>query len=643
MAKDQDIKILTDVEHCLKRPGMYIGSTRPEKVMFWVPTTDGKLVKQEVEYIPGQFKLFCEVLDNAIDEHIRGFGNHIKIVVDKDNGIYSIEDEGRGIPIDTHKDAKVPTPQVVFTQLRSGSNFDDNDRQTVGMNGVGASLATIFSEKLIVQVRRDNKLYQQAFTNNMNKIGEPSITTEKGAKTGTIVKFKPDQKIFSIQIPEVLIHKRCLELVYMFPKLKITLKIISKTDDECFGCNETAEYSGSKFENFVKMFDTEYSIYEDTKSGMKMALCYNKHTEQFEQFSNVNGADTFRGGTHVDCIKELFCEDFKEKIKKEFKLEISNADVAKQMIVVLFQNWNAPQFEGQTKEKFVNDKTTVKTFYDNLFSSRRLTSMVTELPNLKQAIVDDVTLKNEKKELKDLRDKQKGIDKKKVAKLIEASGRDRSKCSIYITEGDSAISNLATVRDSKTMAGLPLRGKVMNVHETTAKDVLENKEVQAIMAAIGLKIGESPLEMRGNKVERSDLNYGRIIIATDQDMDGYSIRCLLINFLFKFWPEVIEHGYVYILESPLYEVLDKKSDEAHYFYNKAEYESFMSGKHANSSKYEVSYFKGLGSCGKEAWDYMINKNPNLVQVTTKSIKEAAEKLKMAFGEDTDGRKKWLSN
>jgi DNA gyrase subunit B len=639
MGKDQDIKILTDVEHVLKRPGMYIGSTRPEKFSFWVPTKDGKLAKEEVEYIPGQYKLFCEVLDNSLDEHIRGFCSHIKIAVDKDNGVYSIEDDGRGIPIEIHKEAKVPTPQVVFTQLRSGSNFDDTDRLTVGMNGVGASLATIFSEKLIVQVHRDDKLYQQAFTNNLSKIGPPSITSDKKSKTGTIVKFKPDPNIFSIGIPEVLIHKRCLELSYMFPKLKISLKIVSKID-ECFGCNETTVYHGTKFENFVKMFDTEFSIYEDSKSGMKMAVAYNKHTEQFEHFSNVNGADTFRGGSHIDCVKELFCEDFKDKIKKEFKLEVTNIDVSKQLIIVLFQNWNAPQFEGQTKEKFVNDKTVVKKFYDDIFSSRRLTSMISEVPGIKQAIVDDVTAKLERKELKDLKDKQKGIDRKKIAKLIEASGRDRSKCAIYITEGDSAISNLATVRDSKTMAGLPLRGKIMNVHEESSKDVLENKEVQAIMAAVGLKIGDSPLEIRSGKVERCDLNYSKIIIATDQDMDGYSIRCLLINFFFKFWPEIIQNGYVYILETPLYEVMDKKTEACNYFYNKAEYEAFMSGK--TSSKYEVSYFKGLGSCGKEAWDYMINSNPNLIQVTAKDVKQSSEKLKMAFGDNPEVRKQWLS-
>lgn len=640
--KDQNIKILSDREHILLRPGVYAGSTKPEKQIFWV-VKDNKLVREELTYIPAAYKIFNEIIDNALDEHCRGYGNEINVVYDRDSGFYTIQDHARGIPLEIHKDAKVYTPEVVFCQLRAGSNFESEDtRVTVGMNGMGACLATVFSEKLIVQVRRDNKLYQQTYSNNMEKIGKPLISEEKSSKTGTLVKFKPDPKIFSIAIPEVLLHKRCMELSVMYPKLKITLKIESKADDECLGCSEPVVYESKNFEDFLKLFDSQYSLYEDNKAGMKMAIVRNKHSESFEHLSNINGADTFRGGTHVDSVKEIFTEDFKDKIKKETKLDVTSLDVSKNMIVVLFQIWKTPMFEGQTKEKFVNDKLEVKKVYDDLFSSRKLTSMISELGDLKQAIIDDVTLKLERKDLKDLKDLQKNISRKKIAKLIDCSAKDREKCSIYITEGDSAISTLATVRDSKYMAGLPLRGKVMNVHEVTAKTVVENKEIASIMSALNLKIGESPLVVNQfGKVQKNNLSYGKIIIATDQDMDGYSIRCLLINLLFKFWPEIVEHGCVYILETPLYEVIDKKSSEIHYFYNKADYETFINDK--NTFKYDISYFKGLGSCGREAWDYMINKNPNLVKITVDNKKLASDKLKMVFGDDSEGRKEWLSN
>lgn len=639
---DQKITILSDREHCLKRSGMYIGSVKPEKQMFWVLNSEKKLIRQEVEFIPGLFKIFSEIVDNSIDEvAVRGFGDTVNIEYDKQTGFITVSDNGRGIPIDKHDEAKVPVPQVIFAHLRSGSNFDDTARETVGMNGVGATLATIFSEKLIVQVKRDGKIYQQVFKDNLAKIEDPIINKDpKQKQTGTFVKFKPDPKIFCQPLSEILVHKRALELSYMYPKITINVKIISNEED-CFKCNEVVTYKGEKFEDFVKLFgnDVQYSIYEEPKSKMKFAIIENTLTEQFEHCSIINGADTYRGGTHVDVLRDIVCQDMKEKIWKENKLEVQVSDISKNIIMVIMQTINAPVFEGQTKEKLVNDKVEIKKFYSDLFSSRRLTGISTDVKNILTKTVDDVMFKNEKKDLSELRKTQKSLDKKKIAKLIEASGRDRSKCSIYITEGDSAISNLAMVRDAKTMAGLPLRGKIMNVYESSAKEVLENKEIQAIMAAIGLKIGESPLEIRLKQIEKNDLNYGKIIIATDQDMDGYSIRCLLVNFLFKWWPEIIEHGLVYILETPLYEAIDRKTDEAHYFYNKKDYEKWLSSK--NPLKYEISYFKGLGSCGKDAWNYMINKNPNLIQLTASDIKQSRDILKMAFSEDSDARKTWL--
>lgn len=640
----QDIKILGEIEHCLKRPQIWIGSIQLQKQYFWIPTPENTITKKEIEYIPGLFKIVSEIIDNSVDEVCgRGFGDTINIEYNFIEGTFKVADNGRGIPLEKHKEVGRHFPELVYAQLRAGSNFSDEKRITAGMNGVGATLTTIFSEFLHVRVKREGKIYDQSFKKNLEKISEPKI--EKNAKqrgSGTAVFFKPDYKIFTNKLPIELLHKRCLELSVMFPKVTINLSVICKKDNDCYGCNTNTVYKNTKFENFVKMFGSQYSIYEDNKKQMKMAICHNKISEGFEFFSNINGVDTFRGGTHVDVIKEMFCEDMRDKIYKETKMELTNQDVAKNMIVIIFQTWNAPSFEGQTKEKFVNDKSIVKTFYDDVISSRRLTSMYGELSELKQAIINDVLLKNEKKSLQDLRKTQKTIDKKKIPKLIEASGRNRSLCSIYITEGDSAISNIATVRDPKTMAGLPLRGKVLNVFEESPQSVLENKEIQSIIAAIGLRIGESPFEIINGHVQKSNLSYGKIIIATDQDMDGYCIRCLLINFFFKFWPEIIEHGYVYILETPLYEIIDNKNKKTNYFYNKQEYDEYMLGKHSDSSKYEISYFKGLGSCGVTAWDYMVNKNPNLVQITVKNIKEAAEKLKLVFGQDAEVRKEWLT-
>lgn len=638
MANDQNIKILDDRSHALLRPGMYIGSTKPETQEFWVLDNEGKAIKKPIEYIPGQFKLFCEILDNAIDEHVRGFGNKIDVCIDRSENSISVRDYGRGIPLGKHKEAGVPTPQVVYTQLRAGSNFDDSDRLTIGMNGVGASLATVFSEKLQIEVIRDGKCYKQVFSDNMSRIGTPSVSKTNRKDTGTSVTFTPDKKIFPIEISIDLIKKRCLELSNMFPKLQIHLKYIS--EDPLGGVIESV-FKGTNFEDFVKKFSSEYSIVEDPKKGFRLAICYNEHTEMFEQYSNVNGADTWRGGTHIEYFKELFSYDLRERIKKDHKVDVNPADVAKNMFIIMFLNWNAPQFEGQTKEKLVNDKKEVVSFFEPLFSSRKIGLISNSLALLKQATIEIVTERNDKKTMADIRKKQKTLDRKRIPKLIECSAKDRKQCSIYITEGDSAISNLATVRNAKTMAGLPLRGKILNVHSVGIKTVIDNKELQSIMASIGLKLGESPFKTNAQgKVVGSTLSYGKIIIATDQDMDGYSIRCLLINFFYKYWPELFDQGVVHILESPLYEALHRKKNTTEYFYDKAGFEKWSQNK--TLSSYEISYFKGLGSCGKDAWNYMINKNPNLVRITTDMGKESKEMLHMIFGEDSNRRKEWLT-
>lgn len=634
MANDQKIKVLNDVEHCILRPAIWIGPTQIHKQVFWVQNQETKLERKELEFIPGLFKIVSEVIDNSIDEHIRGFGDSIEIEYNTKIGSYRIKDNARGIPIEIHKETGKYTPELVFGQLRAGSNFDEaeNGRTTVGMNGVGATLTTIFSDYLNVTVKRDNKIYTQKYDKNLSKINAPIIEKNNKQKlTGTEVEFLPDYSIFKQKLPVELLQKRCLELSVMYPKLTMKLIIDGK---------ETI-YNNKKFEDFVKLFDSQYTIFEDEKSNTKLALVKNKFSETFEHFSNINGADTFRGGTHVDAVKDMFSEDFKEKIYKETKLDITNSDVNKQLVVVLFQIWNMPEFEGQTKEKFVNDKTIVKKFYEDLISKRRITSMYSEVPDIKTAIIDDVTFKNEKKNLLEIKKLQKNIDRKKIAKLIDCSSKDRIKCSLYITEGDSAISNIAMVRDSKYMAGLPLRGKVLNVMECSTKDVIANKEIQSIMSAIGLKIGESAFEHKNGKITNFNLNYGKIIIASDQDMDGYSIRCLLINFFFKYWPELFEFGVVSILETPLYEVINNKNKDINYFYNKQDYEKYISNK--NTSNLDISYFKGLGSCGKEAWNYMINTNPNLLTIISEDFKTSSEKLKLAFGDDSDKRKEWLMN
>lgn len=624
MTEVKDVKILTDNEHVLLRSEMYIGSVNIEKQLFFVPIGD-KFEMKEIENIPGLYKIVNEIIDNAVDEHQRGFCDEVWVSVDTEEGVYSVKDNGRGITPEKHSSGKY-VPEVLFTMLRSGTNFDDSKRNTIGMNGVGAALTNIFSTKFTVEIHRDDKVYLQTFSNNNKDLAPPQIMKQKTKKTGTKVTFVPDQKIFKKPLNPLLLRKRCFELAYMFPELTINLRINGDTES----------FSGKKFEEFVKMFGEDYYVLDERKHGIRLAIVRGSG-EAFTQFSIVNGADTIRGGTHVDYVKEVLVERLKEVIKKEYKLEANNNDLAKHLHIINFLKINAPKFDSQTKEKLSTAKEDIAKIYDEILSSRRVNMIIESTKGLVTQIYDSLMSKNEAKELADLRKTQKDIKSKKIAKLIDCSSKDRKSCTIFLTEGDSAVAGLSAIRDTKHHAGLPLRGKVLNVTGMAPKDIIENKEIQTLMAVLGLEFGKSPIKIVRGKPELDGLRYGNVSILTDADHDGSAIRCLLINFFFRFWPELFEHGFITISEAPLYELIDKKTDKHEFFYDKPEFLQFLKNK--NPSDYEISYFKGLGSCDENGWDFFINKKPKMYQV--EKDESSKSKLAMAFGDDANLRKQWL--
>lgn len=621
MTDKNDIKILDDVSHVLLRPGMYIGPITPEKKEMWLPSK-GKMEWKEVDYIPGLFKIFCEVLDNAIDEHQRGYCKNISVEVNSEKGYYKIKDDGRGISPEKHECGKY-TPEVVFTMLRSGSNFDDSDRNTIGMNGVGCALTNIFSSMFTIEIIRGGKIYKQTFKENNQIIDKPVIKPKKTKNTGTEVCFWPDDNIFKQKLDNRLVYKRCLELSYMFPDLTIELTIDGKTK----------KFNGKKFEEFVSLFGDEYQIIDDKKNNYRLGIL-KSDGNSFQQFSIVNGADTWRGGTHIDFVKETFCNKLKEIFKKEYKEELTNYDANKNLLVILFQKINAPQFDGQTKEKLSTDRKNIEKIFEEI-TPRKVTSMVKNLPKLLEQIYLIFSAKNEAKEMAELKKMQKAVKQKKIPKLIDCNSNKRMDCTLYITEGDSAVSGLSSIRNPKIHAGLPLRGKILNVYGMSPKDIISNAEIQTLMSAIGLEFGKSPIKIERGNVTNNTLRYGNISILTDADYDGSAIRCLLINFFYRFWPELFEWGIITISEAPIYEVYDKKAKKTHFFYDRKDYDKFIKGK----SGLDVSYFKGLGSCDKTAWDFFINKTPKMYKIQTDDA--AKTKLEMAFGDESEKRKEWL--
>lgn len=627
MTEVKDVKILTEVEHCINRPNVYIGSISTEKQVFWLPHKE-KMVQKELDFIPGLYKIFNEILDNVVDIHIKKLATEAWVTIDTESNMFTIKDNGPGISPEKHSTGK-HLPELLFTTLRSGSNFNDisgGERKSIGMNGMGAALTNIFSSKFIVEIERDDKIYIQTYQNNNRDISEPQIIKKKTKHSGTKIIFIPDMKIFKKKLNPILIKKRCLELSYMFPELTINLEIDG----------ETEVYKGKNFEDFIKMFSDEYQIIDEKKDGFRIAIVKGDG-EAFTQYSMVNGADTHKGGSHIDYIKSCFVDKFKDMLWKNYKLEASAMDIAKHLHIVAFLKINAPQFDGQTKERLTTDIKEVETIISEYLTPRKITSMSNDMTKTFQQIYETLISKNQAKELADIKKAQKEIKFKKVPKLIDCSSKDRLKCTIYLTEGDSAVAGLSAVRDTKFQAGLPLRGKVMNVSDMPPAEVIKNAEIQTLMSVLGLEIGRSPIKISRGKVELETLRYGNISILTDADHDGSSIRCLLINFFFRFWPELFEHKIITISEAPLFRIKNKKSNAAQFFYEKTEFNTFI--KSHNTSDCEVSYFKGLGSCDKEGWNFFINTKPKSYPVEI--MENAKDLLKLAFGEDSNARKDWL--
>jgi DNA gyrase/topoisomerase IV subunit B len=358
----------------------------------------------------------------------------------------------------------------------------------------------------------------------------------------------------------------------------------------------------------------------------------NSHGEGFSQFSIINGADTWRGGTHIEVLKEFYVNKIREVLRKKHKLEPTYNDVAKYLRFVVIGHIKAPQFDGQTKEKLSNDRKELEKAFGNIFPTR----IPKSIEGIIKESVEAVSLKNDAKEMSDLRKEQKKLKAKKIPKLIDCSTRDRMKATLYITEGDSAVGGISSVRDPKFQAGLPLKGKILNVSEMSPKTIIKNQEIQTLMSTIGLEIGKSPVKFVNNKVAPTTLRYGNISILTDADHDGAAIRCLLINFLYKFWPELFRHNIVTISEAPLYEVYNSSTKKTEYFYEKQDCDSYLKGK---TTKCKVSYFKGLGSCDEGAWEYFINKSPRMYSVSLDD--ETDNNLNMAFSKNADNRKEWL--
>jgi DNA topoisomerase-2 len=603
------VKKLTSREHILRRPGMYLGSVEWNKEEIFILNKD-RFELKKTKYIPAFIKLFDEVISNAIDEGIRTkfkFSNRISVKVVKDRII--VEDNGRGISSEKEKRTKLPQSVVAFTHARAGTNFT-NDTSTIGQNGVGAWGVNVFSKKFKVDTANGKTRTILKCSKNL-EVAKHEITKSKDQYTK--IEYTPDYDRFKMNgLDDVhlnLIHKRVLDLSICYPQIqfKFNARIVSV----------------KSFKDYIKMFGgAKPEIF--TFKNVDIGLIPN---DDFNQVSFVNGVETKRGGEHLNYAVASISSTLRELIVKKYK-SIKPLDIKNKMLfVVNVRNMKAPRFDSQTKEKLINTQADFKVLFNDI-DFDKLAKKVRTNDDIIFPIIETFKIKEEMKKRQQLAKKEKSAGRKRIPKLVEASSKERDKCSLFIMEGDSAVTSFLSVRGGKQknfLAAYPLRGKFLNVYDMESNKVIKNNEVQELLSILGLRLSDSDI---------TDLRYGRIMILADQDTDGDSITCQLINFFQKYWPGLAEEGKLFKVMSPLLKVKTDKG-EIKTYYNLETYKEEM-----KPSWKVLEYNKGLGGLEDDSYREMIN-NPVLYKVV--ADKEAKKNLKLAFSDNIEDRKGWLLN
>lgn len=613
----KDIRVLSDREHVRLRTQVYLGNTK--LTSYNVPLfIDEKFAVKEVEFVPAVFKAVGEIIDNVVDEfaHIDIENKKLDIDAIPADGVYTITDNGRGVPIDLHEVGKY-TPEVVFGQLRSGRNFsDDKEVGVIGQNGVGSACTNFCSAEFNVEVDRDGKRYRQTFSNGAEVVSKPSIRTTGSSRTGTQIAFRLDKEVFeSVALPDELLHNRAIELALTNPGV-------------------TVQYNNHKykfrkgFEDIIKRISNDYFKFETETMEFYVIFDVNKSIDE-QIFCWVNSSLLFDGGLCNTQFFNAFVDRtiaHLEKDAKKNKCEVTKNDVRRQLLVLGNLKVSDPQYDSQAKTRLTgpNLRKEMTDLVDQQWSSfsRRNKDWLAAV--LDRAMVRHHSDANSKA----IKEHQKSL-KRKIAGLVDATSKNPFERQILITEGDSAASMITQARDPRTTASLPLSGKVNNVYGATVAQLLNMGKITDLLAAIGL--------VPGQKAVRSTLRYGKIVIATDADVDGGDIFTLLINLFFQYWPELFDKNYdpiVYRLVAP--NVCLTKGKERIHFPNRAEYEKVKD----KYKGYAVTYYKGLGSMVKDDWEMILSGKTNtLIPIVDNG--EMQNTLRLLFGPDADARKKWL--
>jgi DNA gyrase subunit B len=625
------ISVLKGLEAVRKRPAMYIGDV-------------GKR---------GYHHLVSEVVDNSIDEALAGFCSSI-IVTIKNDGFISIEDNGRGIPVEIHKTEGKPALEVVMTVLHAGGKFDKNTyKVSGGLHGVGVSVVNALSESLIAEVHRDGFHYKQEY-----KIGQPTTEVEKigkSDKTGTIVSFKPDETVFSHKgFEEEVIKGRLKELAYLNKNLSI--KLINEPEE-----TETEYCFPGGLSDFVKYLDGNEDLIhdevivvnkEDIEVPVDLALRYSTNYNS-NIFSFVNNINTIEGGTHLSGFRSALTRALNSyankndliKTKKNEKFSLSGDDFREGLTVVISVKVQEPQFEGQTKTKLGNGE--VKGLVDNVVYDG-IQAFLEQNPKVGKRIIEKAAeaarARIAAKKARELVRKKSGLGSTTLpGKLADCSNKDPMQCELFLVEGDSAGGTAKQGRDRRTQAILPLRGKVINSEKAREDKLLANNEIQSMITALGCGFGED--EDDPNSFNPEKLRYHKIVIMTDADVDGSHIRTLLLTFFWRKMKSLVQGGYLYMAMPPLYKL--KQGKKERYAYTDEERDNILRRLESeNKTKIDIQRYKGLGEMNAEQlWETTMNaETRTLIKVTVDHIMEEETNVRFRelMGSEVEHRRKFIT-
>lgn len=623
--KASNIQVLEGLEAVRKRPAMYIGDIGPR----------------------GLHHLINEVVDNSIDEALAGHCDTIGVVIEPD-GSLTVTDNGRGIPVDMHEKEGIPAVELVLTKLHAGGKFDkDTYKVSGGLHGVGVSCVNALASWFVAEIHRDGEIHTLRF--EKGKTVEQLNVIGKTDKTGTIIRFFPDDTIFTqtIEFKFETIIERMRELAFLNPEVTITVE--DKREEEII--KEVFHYDGGVKDFVTYLDENRDSLMPDpifVKGEMEnvpveVAIQYNKsYTENVHSF--VNNINTHEGGTHVSGFRRALTRGFKNYADKnkmiKGKVAVTGEDFREGMTAVISIKVPEPQFEGQTKTKLGNSE--VQGIVESVLYEK-LTEYLEQNPKIAKSILDKVILAAEAREA--ARKAKQLIQRKSVmggeglpGKLADCSINEPEHCEIYLVEGDSAGGSAKMGRNRSFQAILPLRGKILNVEKANINKILENKEIRAMITALGTGVGTSDEDFT-----LSDLRYHKLIIMTDADVDGSHIRTLILTFFYRYMHPLIEHGHVYIAMPPLYKIAYGKNVE--YAWDDTTRDTILNRikKESGRSKIEVSRYKGLGEMNPEQlWETTMDPaTRTLQQVTIDSAATADKMFTVLMGDAVEPRREFI--